>query len=152
MPNASPLLLLAILCGAFIPVHAGMNAGLGRAVGHPIWATILSLGVSFTCLAVLVVLLRPDTPSWSAISATPIWASLGGLIGVIYVIAGMTLAPRLGAATFIATVVAGQMAMALVLDHYGLLGFPRRPVEMSRVFGAAIVIGGVLTMQINRAG
>jgi uncharacterized membrane protein YdcZ (DUF606 family) len=61
--NISPLLLIAIACGALIPVHAGMNAGLSQVTGHPLWATILSFGVSFACLAVVAILLQP-TPQY----------------------------------------------------------------------------------------
>jgi bacterial/archaeal transporter family-2 protein len=74
---------------------------------------------------------------------------LGGIIGVVYVIATMMLAPRLGAASFIAAIVAGQMIMALLIDHYGLIGFPRHTIDISRLLGAVFVIGGVVAMQFD---
>lgn len=148
IPNLA--LVAAIFCGAFIPVHAGMNASLSRAADHPVWATVLSFGVSFLCLTGAVAYLRPGIPSWSSLASAPAWAWLGGIVGVGYVMASMVLAPRLGAASFIAAVVAGQMVMSLAVDHFGLLGFPRRPVEMARVIGILMVVGGVLTMQIQR--
>ena len=151
MPAHSPsLVIAAIICGAFIPVHAGMNASLSRTAANPIWATILSFGVSFGCLMIATALLRPGLPTWSSLASTPVWAWLGGAIGVAYVIANMMLTPRLGTAAFIAAVIAGQMTMALAVDHFGLLGFPRRPVELSRIIGTILVIGGVLAMQLNR--
>jgi transporter family-2 protein len=62
-------------------------------------------------------------------------------------VATIVLAPRLGAATMIAAIVAGQMIASLVLDQYGLLGFPIHPISGVRVFGAALVIGGVILVQ-----
>ena len=147
--NISPLLLAAIACGALIPIHAGMNAGLSQAAGHSFWATILSFGVSFVCLAVVVALFQPTLPTWASLAAAPFWVWFGGAIGVVYVIATMMLAPRLGAARFIAAIVAGQMIMALLIDHYGLIGFPRHDVDLSRILGAVFVIGGVIVMQLN---
>ncbi|MCV0425396.1 MAG: DMT family transporter [Roseibium sp.] len=149
MFTASPLLLSAIICGAFIPVHAAMNASLSRTMGHPIWATVVSFGISFLCLCAFLILFRPTLPTWTSFSTTPVWAWLSGLVGVTYVISAMLLAPRLGAASFIASVVAGQMLMALVLDHYGLLGFSQRTVEPARFIGALLVIAGVVAMQLS---
>ena len=43
----------------------------------------------------------------------------GGLLGAFYVGATIVLSPRLGAATLFGVIVAGQMATAVVLDHFG---------------------------------
>jgi transporter family-2 protein len=53
-------------------------------------------------------------------------------------------APRLGAATLTMLVVAGQLAMSLALDHFGLVGFAQRPINLTRVAGVALVIAGAL--------
>ncbi|PCI05152.1 MAG: hypothetical protein COB78_00590 [Hyphomicrobiales bacterium] len=147
--NISSLLPVAIACGALIPIHAGMNAGLSQVAGHSFWATILSFGVSFACLALVVILFQPTLPTWTSLTAAPFWVWFGGAIGVVYVIATMMLAPRLGAARFIAAIVAGQMIMALLIDHFGLIGFPRHAVDLSRILGTVFVIGVVVAMQFN---
>ena len=43
----------------------------------------------------------------------------------------------------------GQMAAALALDHYGLLGFPVRPLDAWRIAGVVLVIAGVF---LSRGG
>ena len=106
-PKITLLWFAPLLCGALIPIHAGMNAELSRATGHPLWATLLSFGISFVCLVVGIAWLRPTLQSLSSLYAAPPWAWVGGVIGVIYVIATMVLIPRFGAAAFIAAVVAG---------------------------------------------
>jgi transporter family-2 protein len=58
------------------------------------------------------------------------------------------LAPRMGAAGFIASVVAGQMLASLLLDHFALAGYPPRPINPWRLSGAALVVAGVLAMQM----
>ncbi|MBL4598796.1 MAG: DMT family transporter [Rhizobiaceae bacterium] len=140
--NIPSLLLVAIACGALIPIHAGMNAGLSQVAGH-------SFGVSFACLSLVVILFQPTLPTWVSLAAAAFWVWFGGAIGVVYVIATMMLAPRLGAARFIAAIVAGQIIMALLIDLYGLIGFPRHTVDLSRILGAVFVIGGVVAMQFN---
>lgn len=140
-----------LLCGALIPIHAGMNAELSRAAGHPLWATLLSFGISFVCLFVGIAWLRPTLPDSSSLYSAPPWAWVGGVVGIIYVMATMVLIPRFGAAAFIAAVVAGQMAMALFLDQTGLLGNDPRPADVFRIAGAALSISGVLIMQFGKA-
>lgn len=145
------LWLAPLLCGALIPVHAGMNAELSRAAGHPLWATLLSFSVSFICLMAGLAWLRPAMPDASSLLSAPPWAWVGGLVGVIYVMATMMLIPRFGAAAFIAAVVAGQMTMALILDQNGFLGNANRPADLFRITGAALTILGVLVMQFGKA-
>ena len=52
--------------------------------------------------------------------------------------------PLIGGATFLALLVAGQMIAALAIDHYGVLGFPVRPVDGWRIAGALLVVAGVV--------
>jgi transporter family-2 protein len=51
-----------------------------------------------------------------------------------------------GGAAFIALIVAGQMTGAMLLDHYGALGFPERPVTALRLAGVAMVVVGVVLL------
>lgn len=150
-PKIALLWFAPLLCGALIPIHAGMNAELSRAAGHPLWATLLSFGISFVCLVVGIAWLRPALPNLASLHAAPPWAWVGGVIGVIYVMATMVLIPRFGAAAFIAAVVAGQMTMALILDQSGLLGNSPRPADFFRITGAFLSIAGVLIMQVGKA-
>ena len=117
-----PLAVAAFVAGALVPLQGGSNAALGRALGHPLWASVASLTVSL--LAVLPVLLatRANAPLVGDALQRPLWMWLGGLAGVIYITLALILTPRLGATTFIVCVVAGQMLASLLIDHYGLMG------------------------------
>ncbi len=140
-------LLLAIAAGVLLPVQAGLNAQLRSALGSPIAAALISFFVGTAGLAGVALLLRTSLPLRSAWAATTPWQWIGGLIGAVYVLAAIVLAPRLGAATLIAAVVAGQMVTSLVLDQYGLVGFPVHPLTLGRLVGAALVIAGVILIQ-----
>ena len=56
-------------------------------------------------------------------------------------------APRLGAATFIACVVAGQMLVSALCDQFGWAGFPVRRLSWEGYLGLALVVAGVLLLQ-----
>ena len=141
------LLLVALAAGVLLPVQAGVNAQLRASVGSPIVAALISFVVGTLGLAAATVVLRAPHALRSAWLASPWWHWVGGLIGALYVLASIVLAPRLGAATLVAAIVAGQMLASLILDQYGLVGFPLHPITGLRVLGAALVIGGVILVQ-----
>jgi transporter family-2 protein len=141
------LLLLALAAGVLLPVQAGVNAQLRSVVGSPLTAALVSFLVGTAGLGTAAVILRAPTALRAAWAVSPWWFWIGGLIGALYVVATIVLAPRLGAATLVAAVVAGQMIASLLLDQYGLLGFPTHPMNGLRVLGAALVIVGVILVQ-----
>jgi bacterial/archaeal transporter family-2 protein len=140
-------LLLALAAGVLLPVQAGLNAQLRAALGSPVAAAVVSFLVGTAGLATVALLLRTPLPLGRAWAVTSPWQWSGGLIGAAYVLAAIVLAPRLGAATLIAAVVAGQMIASLVLDQYGLVGFPVHSLTLVRLLGAVLVIAGVILIQ-----
>ena len=141
------LLLLALAAGVLLPVQAGVNAQLRSVVGSPLAAALVSFLVGTAGLGTAAVIFRAPMAVRTAWAVSPWWLWVGGLIGALYVVATIVLAPRLGAATLVAAVVAGQMIASLLLDQYGLLGFPTHPINGLRVLGAALVTVGVILVQ-----
>jgi transporter family-2 protein len=139
-------LLLAILTGVALPVQAGINTQLRGAVGHPVLAATVSFMIGTVALAAYSVAARvPLAPGlWGR---TYWWHWTGGLMGAFFVASAIVLAPRLGAATLVGAVVAGQMAASLLLDHFGLIGYPRHPMDLWRLVGVLLVMGGVFLIQ-----
>ncbi|TMJ62905.1 MAG: DMT family transporter, partial [Alphaproteobacteria bacterium] len=70
------------------------------------------------------------------------WAWTGGFFGAIYF-----LVPGLGAAFFIALLVAGQMIGSIAFDHFGLLGLSEHPIDLPRVIGATLLVVGVVLIR-----
>ncbi|HEX6644902.1 MAG TPA: DMT family transporter [Gemmatimonadales bacterium] len=142
-------LVLAILTGVVLPVQAGVNHQLRLSVGHPAIAAGISFLVGTISLGIFIAAARLSIPA-GAVARTAWWHWTGGILGAFFVAAAVILTPRLGAATLVATVVAGQMVSSLILDHYGLVGYARQPLDMGRVVGALLVIAGVFLIQRPR--
>lgn len=141
------LILLAVLVGIVLPVQAGVNAQLRIGVGHPMLAAFISFAVGTVALLGLNLLLRTPLPSSETVGRIAWWHWIGGLLGATYIYLAIVLAPRLGAATLVASIVTGQMITSLLLDHFGLLGYPQQPLTPARFVGALFVVGGVLLIQ-----
>lgn len=141
------LTLLSLLAGALIPLQAGANRVVSQAVGDP----LLAAGVSFivgsaVLLALGLGVLRRSVPGdfWSAV---PTWAWSGGLMGAVFVTAAIVLTPRLGTTTYLLMVFVGQLTMALLVDHFGLVGFARRQITAMQIAGlATVLIGAALAL------
>jgi bacterial/archaeal transporter family-2 protein len=141
------LVLLALGLGVLLPVQAGINAQLRTAIGAPLAAALVSFLVGTAALGAGALLARTPVPVTAAWAHSPWWYWVGGLIGAVYVAGAIVLAPRLGAATLVAAVVAGQMLTSLVLDQFGWVGFPVHEISAMRLLGAALIIGGVVLVQ-----
>lgn len=136
-------LMLAAGAGVSIVVQQALNAKVRGALDSAAWAGFASYLVGLACMAVFVVMLREPWPTPAAMARIPWWAWSGGLFGAIFIGLSVELVPIIGAATFIALLVAGQMAASVVFDHYGLLGLAQRPIDLPRVIGVCLLIAGV---------
>lgn len=141
------LSLVTFCVGILIPIQAGINAQFGRFLGHPILASFLSFAVASTVLFFTTQVLQLQWPSWERISSCPWWFWLGGLIGAMFITATIIIAPRVGASTMLAIIVAGQMLASLLVDHYGLIGLPHHPASLMRWVGVLLLIFGVFLVQ-----
>jgi len=135
--------LMAALVGAGITIQVGMNATVRMTIGSPILAAIVNFVVGLTALVLLAVASGARVVPGS-VAAVPAWAWFGGLLGATYVAATTVLGPKLGAASFLALTLAGQMVAALLVDHYGVIGFPQSPLTPTRLLGTALLVVGVL--------
>lgn len=138
---------LAFAAGAVLPFQAASNAGVARAMGHPLWGALTSL--TFSSIAIICGLMatRAPAPNLHAAFQGPWWIWIGGLMGAVYVGAAAAVTPKLGAGGFLACVVAGQMVAAVLVDHFGLMGLEPKPLTISRIAGVLLILGGVLLVQ-----
>jgi len=137
-------LVLAALGGAAITVQAGLNSQVARMLGHPLWATLVSLTVSIISIVPLLIAFRAGPPHLEGLSHAPWWVWIGGALGAFFITVALMTAPELGAVVFISAVVMGQTIASILLDQFAIAGFPSRPVTLLRVAGALLVVAGVL--------
>ena len=141
------LLIVALGIGVFLPLQAGINAELRLWLGHPLQAALISFTVGTIALVVLNLGLRMPFGGDQPLGGAPWWVWLGGLLGAVYVSMTIVLAPRLGAAAMLGAVMTGQLVGSLLLDHYGVVGYPVRPISIERLGGAVLLLAGVLMIQ-----
>ena len=64
------------------------------------------------------------------------------LLGLVLVSAFAYCIPRLGVATTITLVIVAQLVVGGLLDHFGVLVAEARPLDVSRLVGVVVLLGG----------
>ena len=143
MTSIWPFILLAFVAGFMLPTQAGINMQLNQWSQSVILAAMISFAVGTIGLFVYALILRIPWPTMSTITHHPWWIWTGGLLGAFLVASTVVLAPRLGAASMLSLIVAGQMTASLALDHFGWLGYQVQPVSGLRILGVVLLVSGV---------
>ena len=135
--------MLGVVSGIGLTMQVGTNSQLRKVLQSANIAALISFLVGTLALILLIVVLRTPVPPRATFALVPWWAWLGGLLGAFYVATSTIVAVELGATTLLGLALAGQLAAALVIDHFGWLGLPVNPITWARVAGVALVAVGV---------
>jgi bacterial/archaeal transporter family-2 protein len=139
-------IIIAFVAGAVLPIQAGFNFRLGKSIYSPVYASMISFLVGM----ISVGLYGPATTqglSLNELKTAPPYVWLGGILGGFYVTAVILTFPRLGPSLTFGLVVAGQMLVSIVLDHFNILVTQPHPINVWRVVGIMLVIAGVIVIR-----
>jgi transporter family-2 protein len=137
---------IAFLSGAFLPIQAGLNTKLGKSLESPVFASMISFVVGATAI-ILYILLTRESVSLASMRTAPYYAWMGGILGAFYVTAIILSFPRIGPAMTFGLVVAGQMVIAVALDHFNILVAQQHPINLWRILGIVLIVTGVIIIR-----
>jgi len=141
--------LLTLAAGVAGAVQLAVMGRFGQRIG-----TVPALAFANCVSAVIgiAVLLaaRRSLAGLADAARSPKWLWVGGLAGAFIVFTVTLVAPRLGAFATTGVFLAAQLAMAVVIDRYGLFGLSRIGVSWTRVAGIALLAAGA-ALTLHRA-
>jgi transporter family-2 protein len=140
-PALAFALASAFVGGTLVALQAPTNAMLSRAVGSPVNAALVSFAIGTVAL-VAVALALGVRPAAGEVRSLPWYGWTGGLYGAVFVAVAAFAAPRLGVTFFLMVAIAGQLAMALLLDRIGAFGLARVEISPTRIAEVLLVLGG----------
>ncbi len=141
-------IFLAILAGIAMPTQATVNSRLAESVNHnPILAAFISFAVGTVALFLYILLTGIPLNQLAAAKDAPPVAWIGGFLGAFFVSVMATVVPRTGIALAFSLAIAGQMLVSLLIDHFGWLGIPEKPINLWRVLGATLITIGVILIR-----
>ena len=139
-------MLLVFVAGALLPIQAGMNARVGKELQNPVWASIISFSVGLLLMLVFMAFTRQKL-NIGAMANVPLSNWLAGAFGAFYVTILVLAYPRIGAALTFGLVVAGQVMVSLLLDHYKVLVQVQHSINIYRVIGLMLIVSGVVVFR-----
>jgi transporter family-2 protein len=129
---------IAGLAGA---IQVAVNASLGKRIGV-LEATTFNVTVTVLLMGAIVLVAGRGISGVGDGLRAPPWMWLGGVMGAIIVTAITYSPPHIGAFATIAILIAGQLAMATLMDAFGLLGLEKIPLNPARLAGLVLLAGG----------
>src|SRR5262245_49609955 len=139
MESVFLIIVIGILGGIAVGLQSPMASMITQKLG--LFESVFIVHAGGALIALMPILIHGGKlTQWRTVP----WYTLGaGLFGLIVIGAISYMIPRVGVAAAITTIVAGQLLVGTVLDHFGLLGAIPRSMDPTRAFGLAIVLVGV---------
>jgi transporter family-2 protein len=106
-------------------------------------AALCVYGTSLIALLVAVPFTSLTGFAPSKAAQVPWWAWLGGLLSIMSTMAGLMLVRKMGSTFFTATTVTCSLVCAVLLDHFGWVGFEVHRANPWRIAGCVLLLGGL---------
>ena len=130
------------MCSA---VQTALLGKLGVALGSPVKASLASFVVGLISLAIVVAFVDRTYSLGDALKkGNPWWMWVGGLLGATLVMCNAYLSAHIGTGMTVMLVLLGQVGGGLLVDRFGLLGVPRKPVAGIQYVGVLVAIVGIV--------
>ena len=135
-------IVIALLSGALMSVQGVFNTEVTK--GTSMWVS--NSWVQFSALVVcLVSWFFTDRSSFAGIlQVQPKYMLLGGVIGAFITYTVIKSMDALGPAQAVMLIVISQLAVAYLIEVFGLFGVDKQPFLWRRVIGMAVCIGGII--------
>ncbi|MES1158522.1 MAG: DMT family transporter [Terricaulis silvestris] len=139
---------LSLVAGALIPILAALSGAMGRTLGNPSIAALITAGGAFALvLAYTLATGATHVTPGSFAQVKPLQLAAG--FGIAFYLTSITyLAPRFGVGNAVMLVVAAQIASSAAIDQFGLFGAPQKPMDALRALGLGIMVVGVVIAQL----
>ena len=145
MSATAALLTLVAWIPGLIAMQGPINADLAARLGRPLSAGAWPLLVGTAILAVRALFFARGSTNLGALRSVPLYMLIGGgLIGAIYVMVNLILAPKIGVAAVMALGIAGQLTAPLLLDWFGLFDLAQRELSVGSVSGVLLILASTL--------
>jgi transporter family-2 protein len=134
-----PVFLIGLISGVAVGLQSPLASMITQRLG--MWESIFIIHIGGAILVAIPLILvgGGNLGNWRSL---PWYALFAGSMGLIVVGGVSFMIPRVGVAAAITLIIAGQLLISSVLDHYGLLGVQVRHIDIQRIIGLMVVLLG----------
>ena len=139
--------MIVIALGVLGGFAAGLQGPLASLMAKDVgtWGSVFLIHLG-GLVGSSVILLWPGASRLNAWRDVPWYALIAGLLGLILLGALTFCIPRLGVAATMTLIILGQLAVAAVLDHFGIFVESVRSFDLSRLAGMVVLLIGTWLM------
>ena len=135
-------IILALISGALMSIQGVFNTAVTKASSVWVAAGFVQLTAFLTCIAAWLFTGRePILAFWQA---EPKYMLLGGVMGAFITFTVIRAMEGLGPARAAMLIVVAQVAVAYVIELFGLFGMEKEPLSWRRLLGLAVSVAGIL--------
>ena len=135
---------LALVAGLAGSIQVAVMGRFGQRIGS-FEALAANLIFSAIIATAVLLVLRQSLAGFGDALRSPWWYWVGGGgMGVVVVLSITVVTPRIGAAATIGLLIAGQLAMGVVIDTYGLFGVDKVALSWPRILGVLLLAAGAV--------
>ena len=133
---------LALVAGLAGSIQVAVMGRFGERIGS-FEALAANLIFSAIIATAVLLVLQQSLAGFGDALRSPWWYWVGGGgMGVVVVLTITVVTPRIGTAATIGLLIAGQLAMGVVIDRYGLFGVDQIAITWQRAVGIVLLGAG----------
>ncbi len=138
-------LLIGLLGGIAVGIQGPIASAMGQRVGGASGSLIVHVSGAVFSALLLTYRGGENIVAWRSL---PWYMLLSGGFGLLLYLTLNHTIPRLGAAPAIVLLIVGQLTLGMIVDHFGWLGVPQRPIDLTRLIAAGLLfLGGWLMVR-----
>jgi bacterial/archaeal transporter family-2 protein len=135
---------LALTAGLAGSIQVAVMGRFGERIGS-YEAIAANLLFSTLIATTILLLVRQSLAGFGEALHSPWWYWIGGGgMGVVVVFTITVVTPQIGATATIGLLIAGQLAMGVLIDRYGWFGVEQVPLNWPRIVGVLLLAAGAL--------
>jgi transporter family-2 protein len=131
-------LILAAVAGILMAVQGSINSALSKIIGA-LEGNFIVHAVGLIIIVIMLFVFNLGKGELNAVSRAPWYLYLGGAINVAILYLVMISIAKSGAGIATTAIITGQLAMALIIDQFGLFGLDRVAFSWSRGIGLVLM-------------
>ena len=134
-------IILAICIGMCVCMQPVFTNNISKATGT-FEAAFVSISTTFILITCIVFIFGKG--DLTKIVEVPKYFYFAGAMGIVVVVGSIFTIRILGPAMSISIVIAAQIGMSVILEHFGLFGVEQVSISMTRILGILLMIGGII--------
>lgn len=135
-------IFIALISGALMSIQGVFNTGVTKS--SSIWTASIIVQFTALCVCLGAWFITDRTSLMAPFKVEPKYMLLGGAIGAFITYTVIKSMESLGPAKAVMLIVIAQLAVAYVIELFGMFGVEKQPWEWRKAIGMLVAIAGIV--------